>query len=83
MKSEPIQLGIKCVVKLPGSCGVEFAFVSFQNTDNSNENAMEDALLKQWVHIFLFYIWLPISRIMLSDYSVCYNQNVGGLQLAY
>ena len=45
MKSEPIKLGIKCVVKIPGSCGAEFAFVLFQNTDNSNENAMEDALL--------------------------------------
>ena len=58
-------------VKFPGSCGTESVLALFKSTDNLNENVMGDTfwINDRWpvVHTFLFYVWLPISRLLLSD----------------
>ena len=59
MKSEPIELGLNVLLSslVAVVLSLRLCLVLFENTDNSNENA---TLNKQRVHIFLFYISLPI-----------------------
>ena len=61
---------IKCIVKLPGCHGVELTLAVVQKTDNLNENAIVEVFWMngRWsvVYIFLFYVWLPISHLIVN-----------------
>ena len=35
---------MKCIIKLPSSCYIEFALVVFWNIDNSNQNAIVEVI---------------------------------------